>query len=435
MRWMRNTALCSLVVLGVILACPHKGSGIIYIDINSPQIRRFYLAFPAIKDLGNTPQGIKEEVEKTLVQDLTISDLFYFMERRKLPQQEAYVTEENIDFVSWKNSGAEFLLSVGVKGERNAVSLEFRLFDAIQGVYVAGKRYQGSLAEIQVILGKLVDEVAQQLTGERGIFQTKIAFVTDRTGNKEIAVMDVNSRSETMVTKNGSINISPDWHPDGRSLLYTSYQRRNPDLYQVFISTRNSILLSAVPGPNATPAWSPDGKRIALMMRGENNTEIYLLNERGKEPVMLTRSWDNKASPTWSPDGKQIAFVSDRSGTPQIYIFDLTTRKLRRLTYEGGYNCSPAWSPKGDRIAFARQEEGRFHLYTIRPDGTDVRKLTREGSNENPSWAPNGRHLAFTSKQGGNYDIYIMTADGGGPWKVTDTAANETEPTWSPWLQ
>jgi TolB protein len=409
---MIKRVLFFLVVLGLILAYPHKGKGIIYIDINSPQIRRYYLAFPAVRDLGGTPQGIKEDVEKTLIQNLTLSDLFYLMERAKLPQQEAYLTEESIDFGSWKNSGAEFLLSVGIKGER----------------------FRGSSAEIRAILGRMTDEIVQQLTGERGIFQTKIAFVTDRTGNKEIAVMDVTGHSETMLTKNGSINISPDWHPDGRSLLYTSYQRRNPDLYQVFLSTGNSILLSAVPGPNATPAWSPDGKQIALMMRGQNNTELYLLNAQGKDPVAITRSWDNKVSPSWSPDGKQIAFVSDRSGTPQIYILDLTTRKLRRLTYEGGYNCSPAWSPKGDRIAFARQEEGRFQLYTIRPDGTDVRRLTKEGSNESPSWAPNGRHLAFASKQGGNYDIYIMTADGGGPWKMTATAANETEPAWSPWL-
>jgi TolB protein len=127
--------------------------------------------------------------------------------------------------------------------------------------------------------------------------------------------------------------------------------------------------------------------------------------------------------------------VSDRSGSPQIYILDLATRKLRRLTYEGGYNCSPDWSPKGDKIAFARQEEGGFHIYTIRPDGTDLKRITREGSNENPSWAPDGRHIAFASRRGGSYDIYIMTADGGGPWRVTTSESNETEPAWSPWPQ
>jgi TolB protein len=428
----KRVFLFFLVVIVTVISLPNIGKGIVYIDINSPQIRRFYLALPAIHNLGQLPPGVTEEAEKSLTHDLIISDLFYLMERAKLPQQAVYVTEENVDYGAWQSAGAEFLLSTGLKAEGGAISIECRLFDAVQGIYIAGKRYRGSQGEVRAMVHKMADEVMQQLTGERGIFQTKIAFVTDRSGNKEIALADVDGRSEQMVTRNGSINISPAWHPDGRSLVYTCFRRRNPDLYQAFISSGNALLLSSAPGPNATAAWSPDGKRIALMMRGGSNTEIYLLNSQGTDPQQLTRSWDNKASPSWSPDGKQLAFVSDRSGDPQIYILDLATRKVRRLTYEGGYNCSPAWSPKGDKIVFARQEEGRFHVYTIRPDGTEVRRLTKEGNNESPSWAPNGRHIAFASRMGGSYDIYIITADGGGPWKVTTSEFNETEPAWSP---
>jgi TolB protein len=435
MRPLKRLSLFFLLFMAAHLFHPATGRSIIYIDINSPQTRKFYLALPAIKDLGQLPQGMQSEVEKTVTQDLIMADLFYLLERAKLPPQGGYLTEENVDFKQWEDTGAEFLLSMGLRAEGDTISMEFRLFDVVQHIYVAGKRYKGSPGEVRVIAHRTIDEVIKQLTGERGIFQTKIAFVTDRTGNKEIALMDIDGHGVKMVTQNGSINISPVWHPDGRSLLYTSFLRRNPDLYQVFLSTGSSVLLSAAPGPNATPAWSPDGKGIALMMRGRDSTEIYLLNQQGKDPVQLTRSWDNKVSPAWSPDGKQLVFVSDRSGNPQIYIMDLATRKLRRLTYEGVYNCSPAWSPKGDKIAFARQEEGGFHIYTIRPDGTDVRRITREGSNENPSWAPDGRHIAFSSRRGGNSAIYMTTSDGGGPWRVTTSESNETEPAWSPWLQ
>jgi TolB protein len=435
MRPFKKVVLFFILLTAAHLLHPDTGRGIIYIDINSPETRKFYLALPAITALGQLPQGMKEEVEKIIAQDLAVADLFYLPERAKLPPQAAYITEENVDFKQWEDAGIEFLLSIGLKAEGDTISIEFRLFDVIQHIYIAGKRYKGSSAEVRAMAHRTIDEVIKQLTGERGIFQTKIAFVTDRTGNKEIALMDVDGQTVKMVTKNGSINIYPAWHPDGRSLLYTCFQRRNPDLYQVFLATGSSVLLSAVPGPNATAAWSPDGKGIALMMRGKDNTEICLLNPQGKDPVQLTRSWDNKTSPAWSPDEKQIAFVSDRSGSPQIYILDLASQKLRRLTYEGGYNCSPAWSPKGDKIAFARQEEGGFHLYTIRPDGTDVRRITREGSNESPSWAPDGRHIAFSSRRGGNSAIYITTADGGGPWRVTTSESNETEPAWSPWLQ
>ena len=435
MRPIKKLSLFFLLFMAAHLLLPDTGRGIIYIDINSPETRKFYLALPAIMALGQLPQGMKEEVEKTITQDLIMADLFYLPERAKLPPQSVYITEENVDFKQWEDRGIEFLLSIGLKAERDTISIEFRLFDVVQHIYIAGKRYKGSPGEVRVMAHRTIDEVIKQLTGERGIFQTKIAFVTDRTGNKEIALMDVDGQTVKMVTRNGSINIAPAWHPDGRSLLYTCFQRRNPDLYQVFLATGSSVLLSAVPGPNATAAWSPDGKGIALMMRGKDNTEIYLLNPQGKDPVQLTRSWDNKTSPAWSPDGKQIAFVSDRSGSPQIYILDLASQKLRRLTYEGGYNCSPVWSPKGDRIAFARQEEKGFHIYTIRADGTDVRRITREGNNENPSWAPDGRHIAFSSRRGGNSAIYMTTSDGGGPWRVTTSESNETEPAWSPWLQ
>jgi TolB protein len=431
----KKLSLFFLVLVAVSLWLPETGRGIIYIDINSPETRKFYLGLPPIMALGQLPSGMKEEVEKTVTQDLAMADLFYLPDRAKQPAPAGYITEENVNFKQWEDAGIEFLLSIGLKAERDTVSIEFRLFDVIQHIYIAGRRYTGSPAEVRGMAHRTIDEVIKQLTGERGIFQTKIAFVTDRTGNKEIALMDVDGHNEKMLTQNGSINIFPAWNPDGRSLLYTCFQRRNPDLYQVFLATGSSVLLSAIPGPNASAAWSPDGKGIALMMRGKGNTEIYLLNPQGKDPVQLTRSWDNKASPAWSPDGKELAFVSDRSGSPQIYILDLTSQKPKRLTYEGSYNCSPAWSPKGDRIAFARQEESGFQIYTIRPDGTDVRKITREGSNENPSWAPDGRHIAFSSRRSGKSAIYITTTDGGGSWRVTNSEANETEPAWSPWLQ
>jgi TolB protein len=439
MRRIKCIFLLFAVVIVTILANPDNGKAVIYIDINSPQIRKFYLALPGVEGIGGTPPEITKEMEEALFQDLTIADLFYLIEREKLPQGGAYITEGNVDYKAWEDAGAEFLLSVGLKAEGERIATEFRLFDVVQHIYVAGKRYRGTQEGVRVMVHRMVDEIVQELTGEQGIFQTKIAFITDATGNKELSSMDVDGFNVQPVTKNGSINISPAWHPNGKSLLFTCFRRRNPDLYQIFFSTGSDILLSGVPGLNAAAAWSPDGKRIALMMSGEENSEIYLLDSNGKNPFRLTRSWDNKASPTWSPDGKQIAFVADRSRNPQIYIMDLATGKIRRLTYEGNYNCSPDWSPKGDKIAFAGQDGGVFQIYTIRPDGTDLKRLTKEGNNEYPSWAPNGRHIVFSRKMGGrmgeNADLYIMTADGGGPWRVTNSLPNETEPAWSPWLQ
>ncbi len=422
------------VIAAFMIIYPSLGTEVIYIDINSPQIRKFYLAMPPIYDITSVSQQLVKEFEETLVHDLILSDLFHIMTHSALPQQGIFVTENNVDYMQWMKAGAEFLLSIGIKSQGDVISAECRLFDVMQHIYIAGKRYKGKDDEIRLIAHRMSDAIVQHLTGERGIFLTKIAFVTDRTGNKEIAISDIDGHNLQMATKNGSINISPAWHPNGTSLLFTCFRRRNADLYQLSLNTGMITLLSAAPGLNAAAQWSPDGKKVVLMMRGSDNVELFLIEQDGKNATKLTNSWGNKSSPAWAPDGKQIAFVSDRSGSPQIYILDLASRKERRLTYEGKYNCKPAWSPKGDKILFARLEEGRFNIYSIKPDGTGLKRLSQDGNCEDPSWAPNGRHFVYTCKKGDNYDIYIMTADGGGPWQVTNTPANETQPAWSPWL-
>lgn len=425
-------ALLSIMALAF---APTSGHAIIYINIDSPNIRKFYLAFPEVNRLGPAPQPVAAQLADTLTRDLTISNLFHMMDTQGLPQRGVYVTDKTIDYGSWAMAGAEFLLSVGLSVEGDSANVEFRLFDVIQGIYIAGKRYRGPAANIRTMAHRMADEIMYQLTGERGIFQTRIAFVSDRGGNKEIYTADGTGQGVEQLTRNGSINISPAWSPDGKSVVYTAYMRRNPDLYQTFPSTGRTILLSSAPGLNAAADWAPDGRRLALMMGNEGDADIFIINSDGTTPTRLVRSWSNEASPSWAPDGKEIAFVSDRSGTPQIYIVDVGTKKVRRLTFEGSYNCTPAWSPKGDRIAFAGRAEGRFHIFTIRLDGTDLRKLTTAGNNESPSWAPNGRHLTFSSTQGGTYDIVVMTADGGGPWKIAASKDHETDPSWSPWLQ
>ena len=424
-----------LSMMTVVFASP-SGHAIIYINIDSPNVRKFYLALPEVSRLGPAPETVAAQLTQSLTRDLTISNLFHMMETEGLPQQGVYVTDKTVDYGTWAMAGAEFLLSVGLSVEGDAANVEFRLFDVIQSIYIAGKRYRGPAASIRTMAHRMADEIMYQLTGERGIFQTKIAFVSARSGNKEIYAMDVTGQGVEQLTRNGSINISPAWSPDGKSVVYTAYMRRNPDLYQTFSSTGRTILLSSAPGLNAAADWSPDGRRLALMMGSEGESDIFTINSDGTSPTPLVRSWSSEASPCWSPDSKEIAFVSDRAGTPQIYIVEVGSKRVRRLTFEGSYNCTPAWSPKGDKIAFAGRSEGRFHIFTIRPDGTDLRKLTRTGNNESPSWAPNGRHLAFASTQGGTYDIVVMTADGGGPWKVAAASnSHDTDPSWSPWLQ
>jgi TolB protein len=423
-----------VLVLALCLLTVSQAMAIVYIKIDSPSIRKFYLALPEVQIMPPASTQESAVLRDVLLQDLTITNLFNLMESRALPQQQVHVTEKNIDYTAWANAGAEFLLSTVVSIEAGAVVTEFRLFDVVQGTYITGKRYKGTANSMRLMAHRMADEVFYQLTGERGIFETKLAFVSNRTGNKEIYIADYDGHNIHAVTRNGSINMSPAWAPDGNSILFTCFRRRNPDLYQVHLATGRISLVSSETGLNAAPDWSPDGSRIALMMRGKGDSDIYVINKDGSNRQKLYGSWANEASPSWSPDGKQLAFVSDRSGTPQIYVLDVRTGGTRRLTYQGGYNSSPVWSPRGNSIAYVGRDGGGLHVYTIQADGTEVRKLTTVGSNESPSWAPNGRYLAYASRRGGKYDVCIVTENGAGPWKIGESDANETAPAWSPWL-
>lgn len=414
---------------------PGISRGIIYIEVDSPQFRLYNLAFPTVRPLGVPDPDVTKELEAILTRNLIIAHLFRLLPRESLPQKEAFVTPWEIDYPAWKETGAEFLLSVGYEVRGTRLSLCFYLFDCVQGHPIGAKRYRGSLAELRPMVHRLMDDLLQMLTGQRGFFSSKIAFISDISGLKEIYVVDPDGGKWQPLVQNGSINISPSWSPDGKRLLFTCFRRRNPDLYEFHLPTGKVRLLSGRPGPNAAASYSPDGRRIALMMRGEEGTDIFLMPADGGPPRRITRNPANETSPTWSPDGRKIAFVSDRTGSPQIYVKDLNSGKSSRITFVGPYNCSPAWSPKGDWIAYSGRWEGRFRIFLVRPDGSDLRLITQgPGDHEDPSWAPNGRHIVFSSNAHGSYDLYVTTSDGGGPWRITSAKGNETEPAWSPLL-
>jgi len=418
-----------------IFLLPGTSRGIVYIEVDSPQLRLYNLAFPAVRPLGPPNPKVAKELEEILERDLTIAHLFYLLPRESFPQGGTFVTPWGIDYPAWKETGAEFLLSVGYEARGGFLSLRFHLFDCVQGRPIGAKRYRGRLANLRPMVHRLMDDMLQMLTGQRGFFSSKIAFISDSSGLKEIYMVDPDGGKWQPLVKNGSINISPSWSPDGKRLLFTCFTRRNPDLYEFHLPTGRVRLLSGRPGPNAAASYSPDGRRIALMMRGREGTDIFLMPAKGGPPKRITHSPASETSPTWSPDGRKIAFVSDRTGSPQIYVKDLRTGKSSRITFVGSYNCSPAWSPKGNWIAYSGRWEGRFRIFLVRPDGSDLRLITQgPGNHEDPSWAPDGRHIVFSSNARGGYDLYVTTTEGGGPWRITSGKGNETEPAWSPLL-
>lgn len=309
---------------------------------------------------------------------------------------------------------------------------------------VLAKRYRGDLTEEQArqLAHQFADDIIERLSGGvPGIAQTQLAFVSDRTGNKEIWVMDYDGHGQRQITRQGLICLTPRWAPDRSRLAYTAFERTAASsevtrtaiqLYSLVMNRR--LAFPYLGGTTTTPAWSPDGQELALSSSRTGDQEIYAVGNDGGRLRRLTYSPGVDISPAWNPvTGKQIAFVSDRGGSPQIYLMDADGAGVERLTNGEGYAVSPAWSPNGQMIAFAWQHgNSHFDLYVMDVATRQAVQLTREsGRNEQPSWAPDGRHLAFQSTRSGRNQVWMMLADGTGVRQLTFEGSN-TAPHWSP---
>lgn len=401
-----------------------------YIEVTAPGNHLLKLAVDAPVSFDSAPNPVSaREISDVLVFDINMSGIAAAEGRDQQPQQ-SVTTLADTDLNPWKNGGYDLLIrsAYSIKGEE--LTVELRLFDVQNRNLMVAKRYLGRSNELRRFVHTFADEVLLDITGTRGCFTSRIAYVTTQSGNKEIAVMDWDGNNPLPLTKNGSINMNPDFAPDGREIIFTSYKRGNPDLYRRALSNTAEIPLSSRNGLNITGTWSPDGSRIALALSKDGDAEIYAIARDGTNPVRLTISQALEVYPSWSPDGKQIAFVSDRLGKPQIFIMDADGGNVRRLTTSGSYNVNPRWSPKGDRIAYTRSMGG-FQIFTIRADGSDDTQLTSEGNNENPSWSPDGRFITFSSKRGNGQGVYVMRADGSGQTRVSQGKGGYSQPAWS----
>jgi len=409
--------------------------------IVGPGAERYPIAVAPLKNLGPGSDGEKFSagIADVIVHDLDLSGWFRVLDRSAYiedPQQSG-ITAGSFDFRDWSTLGAEGLVKGGFSLQGEDLAVELRLFDVYQAKLIAGKKYTGKAKDFRRMAHKFADEIIFQFTGTPGVFNTRIAYVSTGGGRfKEVYVAHLDGTEKVQVTNNRTINLSPSWAPDGRSILYTSYKDGNAGLYRFDLYVGKEIKFSSRSGLNLGGKWSPDGKYVAMALESQGNADIYLLDAAGKILRRLTNDPAIDVSPSWSPEGDRLAFVSNRSGSPQIYILEVASGKVRRLTYSGGYNTSPDWSPKGDKIAYTGRAGGRFNIFSIGVEGGEPQLLTSDsGDNEDPSWSPDGRFIAFTSNRRGRYHIHIMQASGENQRRLTASGGDDTNPSWSARLE
>ena len=418
-----------LTIPGVSLA------GYNYIDITQPYLRKLPIAVPFFKKIstGDDAAQLSRTLSDLLADTLDFTGYFKIMNRDAFlanPQTDAGFA--NVIFHDWTSIGAELLVTGGVLVKDNFLEIELRLYDTFKEKLLVGKRYKGGISDQRRIIRRFCSDVIYSLTGNRGIFDTEIAFVSTSSGTKEIYICEFDGYNIRRVTHTNSITLTPAWSSDGQWIAYTSYAKGRPDLYIKNLKENRGAVVSKE-GVNITPAWRPNKFELAATLSFSGDSEIYLLTGTGKVIKRLTYNKGIDVSPAWSPDGKKMAFVSKRSGTPQIYIENLDSGQINRLTFQGSYNTQPSWSPKGDKIAYSSMEGGLNNIFLIGIDGQGPIQLTHnEGDNESPSWSPDGNLIVFSSTREGPSKIYIMTSYGTDQRRLFDSKGQQSEPTWSP---
>lgn len=424
-----------IIILILFLLISHPCFGEDYIDITKFSLRKIPIAIPLI---NITPQGqgggLSFKTSDMLSDDLDFTGYFKILDRRTFQRNDTkQIDPALINFKDWTGVGAELLITGNAVVKDKLVEVEFRLFDTFKNQLLVGKRYKGWQKDLRRIIRKFCSEVIHYLTGEWGIYESKIAFISTGTGNKEIYSCDFDGKNPKSITRNKSINLSPAWSSDGRWIAYTSFARGRPDLFIKNISGKRGAVV-AKKGINTTPAWMPGKSMLAATLSFSGDQDIYLLTREGKVVKPLVKKWGIDTSPTWSPDGKQIAFVSSRSGTPQIYIKSIGSGKIKRITFEGRYNTQPAWSPRGDKIVYSAIERGEINIHLVDLKTSESIRLTYgTRKNESPTWSPDGSLIAFSSTRGkGGSKIYVMTSYGTDQRRLFSMPGQQTSPKWSP---
>jgi TolB protein len=415
-----------LLMMSFFFFVSHASAERIQLDIASSGMRKLVVAVPSFMDReGDQNTAIGRDLARLLEEGLRFHGFVQILDSHR------YEGQRRPD---WRRLGADYVVTgkYSLAGER--MSIAGSLLDVMSGDLLATKNYQGKNRQREDMALRLVDALIEAFTGEPGVSQSSLAFISDKTGRKEVYIADVFGRKIRQVTRHHHLCVSPRFTSNGRQLAYTSYHRGNQDLYITDLDqTKKTRTLSRRKGMNLAPAFSPNNRTAVVTLSKDGNPDLYLIDMEGDIIKRLTRRAGINVSPSFSPDGQSICFVSDRSGRPQVYIMELQTMQVRRLTFQGKENVEPSWSPRGDKIVYTRLDQGHYNIYTIPVNGGDSTRITSgSGNYESPTWSPDGRLLAFSRKANGKKEIYIAQANGEGLRPMFALEGNQSYPRWSP---
>jgi len=394
------------------------------LSVSKQASKKIPLALAELDGIPSSDKLVSAELTEILRNNLQISGYFTL-----LLGQEKSVTPQ---FPYWLRQGAEAIVINKVITSGKKIQLTCYVYSVTKGQLLFKKKYRHPANQKREMMHLVSEDLIKELTGKTGLGTSRISFVSNRSGNKQIYVVDWDGHHLIQLTKGKNISIYPKWSERGPKILCTDYTNRLPHIFELDLVKNTKRPVSERPGLNAFARYSPDGKKIALTLSRDGNPEIYTFRSDGTELKRLTRSRGVDSSPCWTPDGKKIVFVSDRSGTPQIYWMNADGTRPQRLTRRGSYNTSPEVSPDGNLIAYCSSIRGRFQIFVLDPKTKESVQITQDRlSNEDPTWGPSSRHLAYSATKNYQSDIYILDIYDGQPLRLTRNLKDCSSPSWS----
>ena len=425
---MKLSKLYNSIFLLALLAAPgivHAALTIEIIGAGANQIPIAIVPFRA-------EDGLAEKLTPVIAADLARSGLFKPVDAGGMvpvPHE-----PEQVDYPQWRVRGAEAVAIGSVNRLPDGrYDIRFRLMDVVKQTQLAGFVYYATAAQLRLTAHKIADAIYEKMTGDAGVFATRITYIVKKGPRYELQVSDADGHGAQSVLASNEPIISPSWAPDGTRLAYVSFERKKPVVYVQSLTTGNRQVVADFWGSNSAPAWSPDGKRLAVTLTKDGGSQIYLINADGSgSPARLTQTSAIDTEANFSPDGQSLLFTSDRGGSPQIYRVAVAGGPAQRMTFEGTYNVSPRHSPDGKSFTFIQRNGNRFHVAVQDFASRQVQVLTDGGIDESPSFAPNSRIILYASVVRGRGILAAVSSDGRIKQRFTEDASDVREPSWGP---
>jgi len=395
------------------------------VEVSGVGLTQVPVAIPVFKGEESSPQKLSTIV----MADLERSGQFRSTESVSGAWDEA----SRPDMSAWRQKGADALVTGSVTRLADGrFDVRFRLWDAVRSQDLGAQSHAVVAGDLRLAAHRIADFVYEKLTGDKGVFSTRVAYVTKAGSNYNLWVADADGENAQSALNSPEPVISPSWAPNGNQLAYVSFESRKPVVYVHDVSTGRRRLVANFKGSNSAPAWSPDGRTLALTLSRDGGSQLYLMDANGGEPRRLAQSSAIDTEPVFTADGKTIYFVSDRGGSPQIYKILATGGNPERVTFSGTYNISPAISPDGKWLAYVSRVNGAFKLHVMDIASGAVNAITDTTADENPSFSPNGKLLIYATLQQGREALMTSTLDGRIKARLAGQNGDIREPDWGP---